>query len=491
MREEADTGLKWRQMHGRGGTGIGVARARDISNGKHIPLDTVKRMHSYFSRHAVDMDAPANSNTSDPGYPGAGLIAWKLWGGNAGRSWAKAIIDGVDDDKPVTASAAPETSADDDNQFERYGVHHTSNGRWPHRNDEFYDASQPRAKNGKWTLYGAGSVAPSSRAVATREGYMKGTPKVDAVDYAAVRVPTGLRNRAANLYAKMPMDDPAVHHAWNSLRDEVKAQYDYITKVMGIKVEVVKNDPYTSVQGLIDDIDKNKRIKVMSTATTGSHSLFTDAENDMFRAVHDFFGHAATGRDFSRHGERATYLAHAATMRSRDSIRALFTETEMQNAYLIKNKEFGPQKVGLAPDSMVFNGVHTNAEELGIVYDFWGALDELDSVVMDNVTAGSKLNVRLSTGEVIELAAGQDRTKAMQAARRKSPESVGKGRDPSLRWPWLFDVLKAKGYDDAKAAAIANSRVGLRKKGRLNVLTWKQAEKPSAVRKAMKPSDRS
>jgi hypothetical protein len=117
---------------------------------------------------------------------------------------------------------------------------------------------------------------------------------------------------------------------------------------------------------------------------------------------------------------------------------------------------------------------------------------------MDNVTAGSqkskttgtRLNVRLSSGKVLEFATGNDRTPAMQAARRKSPESVGKGRDPSLRWPWLFDVLKAKGYDEAKAAAIANSRVGLRKKGRINVLSWKQAEKPSAVRKAMKPSER-
>lgn len=96
MRNEAKQGLDWRREHNRGGTAIGVARARDLSNGKQLPLDTVKRMHSFFSRHAVDLDAPANRNPSDPGYPGAGLIAWKLWGGNAGRSWAKAIIESVE-----------------------------------------------------------------------------------------------------------------------------------------------------------------------------------------------------------------------------------------------------------------------------------------------------------------------------------------------------------------------------------------------------------
>ncbi len=34
-----------------------VARARDISNKRNLSLDTVKRMHSYFSRHEVDKQA--------------------------------------------------------------------------------------------------------------------------------------------------------------------------------------------------------------------------------------------------------------------------------------------------------------------------------------------------------------------------------------------------------------------------------------------------
>lgn len=88
VQEAAERGLRLRREHGRGGTSIGVARARDLSNGKAVSPSTIRRMVSYFARHAVDLDAPKNSEPSAPGYPGAGLIAWLLWGGNPGRRWA-------------------------------------------------------------------------------------------------------------------------------------------------------------------------------------------------------------------------------------------------------------------------------------------------------------------------------------------------------------------------------------------------------------------
>ena len=48
MKAEAKRGLAWRKEFGRGGTAVGVARARDILNAKSLPIDTVKRMYSYF-----------------------------------------------------------------------------------------------------------------------------------------------------------------------------------------------------------------------------------------------------------------------------------------------------------------------------------------------------------------------------------------------------------------------------------------------------------
>lgn len=91
MVEEAKRGLAWRREFGRGGTEIGVARARDISNGKDLPLETVKRVSSFFARHEVDKQAEGFRPGED-GYPSNGRIAWALWGGDAGKTWADAIV---------------------------------------------------------------------------------------------------------------------------------------------------------------------------------------------------------------------------------------------------------------------------------------------------------------------------------------------------------------------------------------------------------------
>lgn len=57
------------------------------------------------------------------------------------------------------------------------------------------------------------------------------------------------------------------------------------------------------------------------------------------------------------------------------------------------------------------------------------------------------------------------------------------GRSNSLKWPWLYDKLVAKGYDHSKAAAISNSRIGMRKKGRISVLTADQAHSSKVLKR--------
>jgi len=97
MKEEAQRGLDWRREFGRGGTEVGIARARDIVNGKNLSLDTVKRMRSFFARHRVDKEAEGFS-PGEEGYPSNGRIAWALWGGDAGDDWAEDIVEDVEDD---------------------------------------------------------------------------------------------------------------------------------------------------------------------------------------------------------------------------------------------------------------------------------------------------------------------------------------------------------------------------------------------------------
>jgi lambda family phage portal protein len=89
MIAEAKKGLEWREKFNRGGTNVGVARARDISNGENLSDETVKRMHSYFSRHEVDKKGQG-FQPGEEGFPSAGRIAWALWGGDAGQTWAAA-----------------------------------------------------------------------------------------------------------------------------------------------------------------------------------------------------------------------------------------------------------------------------------------------------------------------------------------------------------------------------------------------------------------
>ena len=100
MVSEAKKGLDWRSEYGRGGTEVGIARARDISNGKNLSDDTVKRMYSFFSRHEVDKKAEGFRPGED-GYPSNGRIAWALWGGDAGFSWSRKLAAKMEEERSM------------------------------------------------------------------------------------------------------------------------------------------------------------------------------------------------------------------------------------------------------------------------------------------------------------------------------------------------------------------------------------------------------
>lgn len=88
VRSVARQALAWRREFRRGGTAVGIARARDLANGRAISPSTMLRMVSYFARHAVDKKAQG-FRRGERGFPSAGRIAWDLWGGEPGRRWVK------------------------------------------------------------------------------------------------------------------------------------------------------------------------------------------------------------------------------------------------------------------------------------------------------------------------------------------------------------------------------------------------------------------
>jgi len=166
----------------------------------------------------------------------------------------------------------------------------------------------------------------------------------------------------ADAYERMPDFDRSAVPAFRQMAHETSRQFDFMTKSrkqggMGINVEVTRHDPYGQrdvhdiVGELRHDVEHNRRIQVMSTATTGGHPVFTNDQNDMFRAVHDVFGHLGSGRGIDMHGEEAAFQKHS-RMYSPLARAAMATETRGQNAALQKHGSFQDQKVAVLPAHM-------------------------------------------------------------------------------------------------------------------------------------------
>ena len=71
------------------GTMVGWTRAGQLARGETLSLSTVKRMYSFFSRHEVDKKGKDWDNSESPSN---GKIMWLAWGGDAGFSWSRKIV---------------------------------------------------------------------------------------------------------------------------------------------------------------------------------------------------------------------------------------------------------------------------------------------------------------------------------------------------------------------------------------------------------------
>jgi len=89
MAKEAQKALDWKKDGQAGGTAVGMARAHQLVSKEQLSPSTVRRMHSFFSRHEVDKKGEG-FRPGEPGYPSNGRVAWALWGGDPGQTWAAA-----------------------------------------------------------------------------------------------------------------------------------------------------------------------------------------------------------------------------------------------------------------------------------------------------------------------------------------------------------------------------------------------------------------
>ena len=96
MKAAAARAIRWKQEGKANGAGtpVGWGRARDIVAGRSMSISVVRRMYSFFSRHEVDKKGKDFNNGSNPSN---GKIMWDAWGGDAGFSWSRGIVNRMKD----------------------------------------------------------------------------------------------------------------------------------------------------------------------------------------------------------------------------------------------------------------------------------------------------------------------------------------------------------------------------------------------------------
>ncbi len=172
--------------------------------------------------------------------------------------------------------------------------------------------------------------------------------------YGAIIAHPAMTRQLADAYNALPSYHRDSIPAFKAMAAETEQQFDYVTRSrkqggLGVHVEVTQHDPYPNIADMWRDMHEHNRMRVLSTSQTGGHPIFTDEQNDKFRAVHDVFGHLATGRGVDRHGEEAAYRSHAG-MYSPLARGALATETRGQNSAMIAaGGVFQEQKMAALP----------------------------------------------------------------------------------------------------------------------------------------------
>ena len=162
--------------------------------------------------------------------------------------------------------------------------------------------------------------------------------------------------RIADAYDKLENNpnDPVVKRSYEALVKETLDQYQAMIDA-GYSIQIDNEEPYANSSEMIDDLRENKRIRIFSTESGFGDKGITDKQrkenpllantkfkdvngepllaNDVFRAVHDFFGHAQEGNSFGPRGEEIAWQIHS-EMYSEDARRALTTETRGQNSWV-------------------------------------------------------------------------------------------------------------------------------------------------------------
>ncbi len=241
---------------------------------------------------------------------------------------------------------------------------------------------------------GKGRPAPDAQRMAAKNAEESGIPYDPPGTYVEADSVRGAR--IGDEYDKMlDMNDPAassaykaeVQESYNALIDETMPQYQTIVDG-GYEIEFYPEgkSPYNSPWDAMQDLRHNKHLYIFPTeegfgtlsAAQRAHPMLQDSGvvwkgrkvtyNDIFRAVHDFFGHYKEGVGFRADGEENAWRSHSA-MYSDIARKAMTSETRGQNSWVNfgthakKNAGaseadtiYADQKAGIMPDWVVNEG---------------------------------------------------------------------------------------------------------------------------------------
>lgn len=176
------------------------------------------------------------------------------------------------------------------------------------------------------------------------------------VDNTITKIDKPFATRIAKAYDEMEATpfEAETQEAYKALIEETIAQHRAIL-AEGYKVEINNSEPYANAQEMIDDLRENKRMKIFSTESGFGDEPITEEQrkenlllqktefkdannvpllaNDVFRFVHDFFGHAKLGNGFGPVGEENAWRVHV-QMYSPMARKAITSETRGQNSFV-------------------------------------------------------------------------------------------------------------------------------------------------------------
>jgi hypothetical protein len=297
-----------------------------------------------------------------------------------------------------------------------------------------------------------GATGPDPNLVSVAKKYAEdnNVPFVRQGEY--VKVDEAFSKRIADAYEEMKHDpnNPKVKEAYSDLIRQTKAQYDALVDA-GYEFTFFdsETDPYNgNPSSAMRDLRANKKMAVYGTYDGYGTEGITDSDlksnpmledtglvwkdqngvdkpvtaNDLFRAVHDAFGHGLEGAGFRARGEENAWQAHVRLFTG-PAVAAITTETRGQNSWLnygpfgeknrtamVEDTVFAEQKTGLMPEwTWTENKAPDFKPKKQIKKQIVGENAKLSQQVRDNLTIARQMESAKKSAKTIRLATGWER----------------------------------------------------------------------------------